>query len=103
MGQPVTVIEKQSRTPGIVRYEINRSVTGTGHEVYRSAEDAIGEAPSDLLARKLFEHGGIASVHVYANIITVHLAEGASSAGLKEIVENLYIFYGEGVEVAPPV
>src|SRR6266851_2286902 len=101
MGQPVTVIEKPSSTPGVVRYEINRTITGTGHEVYRSAADAAGDRPSDPLARKLFEHGGIQSVHVYGNVITVHLAADGSSAGIKEVIENLYIFYTEGVEVAP--
>lgn len=102
MGQAVTVIEKPSSTPGVVRFEINRSITGTGHEIYRSADEAAGDAPSDELARRLFAHGGVESVHVYANIITVHLQSGATSAGLKEILENLYIFYKEGVEVALP-
>jgi hypothetical protein len=103
MGQPVTVIEKPSRKPGVVRFETNRTLSGTGHEVYRSPDDAWGDAPSDELARLLFAHGGVASVHVYSNVITVHLADGGSSAGLKDVIENLYIFYKEGVEVAPPV
>ena len=45
----------------------------------------------------------VESVHIYGNIITVHLPAGGSSAGLKEVIENLYIFYKEGVEVAKPV
>ncbi|MBI2704179.1 MAG: hypothetical protein HYX32_02645 [Actinobacteria bacterium] len=102
MGQPVTVIEKPTSTPGVIRYEINRTVTGTGHEVYRSIDDAQGDAPSDLLGRVLFGHGGIASVHIYGNVITVHLADGAASTGIREAIENVYIFYKEGVEVAPP-
>lgn len=103
MGQPVTVIEKPTSSPGVVRFEINRTVSGTGHEVYRSAEDAAAQTPSAELARKLFAHGGIDAVHIYGNIITVHLTQGHTSAGLKEVIENLYIFYKEGVEVAPPV
>jgi hypothetical protein len=102
MGQAVTVIEKQSSTPGVVRYEINRSVTGTGHEVYRSPEEAQGDAPSDLLARTVFDQGGVASVHIYGNVITVHLLDGATPAGIKEAIENVYIFYKEGVEVVYP-
>ena len=38
MGQPVTVIEKPSSHPGVVRYETNRALTGMGHEVYRSLD-----------------------------------------------------------------
>jgi hypothetical protein len=38
MGQPINVVEKPSRTPGIARFEINRSLTGMGHERYASVE-----------------------------------------------------------------
>ncbi len=33
MGQPVTVIEKPSSHPGVVRYETNRVLTGMGHDL----------------------------------------------------------------------
>ncbi len=99
MGQPVTVIEKPTGTPGVVRFEINRTLSGMGHDLYRSVADAVGDSPTARLARTLLEHGGVESVHLYANIITVHLAQGATSAGLKELIEGLYIFYREGVEV----
>jgi len=102
MGQPVTVIEKPSATPGVVRYEINRTLSGMGHEVFRAPSDAVGATPSDELARRLFEHGGVSSVHIYSNVITVHLDDGAASSGLKEIVEDLYLFYTDGVVPAPP-
>jgi hypothetical protein len=102
MGQPVTVIEKAAATPGIVRFEINRSITGMGIERFSSPEDAIGPTPSAELARRLFVHGGIAGVTVFSNIITVDLAEGASSAGLRELIEELFTFYREGVEVVIP-
>jgi len=32
MGQPINVVEKPSSTPGLARFEINRSLTGMGHE-----------------------------------------------------------------------
>ena len=38
MGQPVTVIEKHSTHGGLARYEVNRVLTGTGHEVYRAGQ-----------------------------------------------------------------
>ena len=102
MGQPITVVEKRSPKPGLVRFEINRSLTGMGHERYRSAEDAAGDRPPDVLARRLFEHGGVASVHVYSNVITVELAEGGSAEGMRELIEELFIHYREGVQPSLP-
>lgn len=102
MGQPVTVIEKPSTTPGVVRYEINRALTGMGHEIYRSADDAVGARPADELARRLFARGGIATVHINSNVITVHLADASPPSGIKEIIEGLYTFYTEGVVPVVP-
>ena len=101
MGQPVTVIEKQSSKPGIVRFETNRTLTGTGHERFRAGEPIHGAKWCDELARRLFERGGVASVHMNGSVITVHL-DGGSSAGLKEIVETMFIYYRPGVEVVIP-
>ncbi len=102
MGQPISVVDKPSSKPGVVRFEINRSLTGMGHERYRSAEDATGDRPPDALARRLFEHGGVASVHVYSNVITVELAEGGSAEGMRELIEELFIHYREGVQPSLP-
>lgn len=102
MGQPISVVEKPSSKQGVVRLEINRSLTGMDHERYRSAEDAAGDRPPDVLARRLFEHGGVASVHVYSNVITVELAEGGSGEGIRELVEELFIHYREGVQPSLP-
>jgi hypothetical protein len=97
MGQPVTVIEKPSATAGVVRYETNRVLTGTGHEGYRSREDAFGHKWCDELARRLFDRGGLASVHMNGNVVTVHLLDDASAEGIKEIVEDMFLYYREGV------
>ena len=97
MGQPITVIEKPSTTPGIIRYEVNRNLTGTGHEVFRSKADATGTNPAHELARRLFDRGGIESLHIYNNVITVRLADGAPPTGIKEIIADLYLYYREGV------
>ena len=102
MGQPIAVVEKPSPRPGLVRFEINRSLTGMGHEWYRSAEEAGGDRPPDVLARHLFERGDVAAVHVYSNVITVELAEGGSAEGLRDLIEGLFIHYREGVQPSLP-
>jgi hypothetical protein len=102
MGQPITVTEKPTSQPGVVRFEINRSLTGMGHERYRSAADAAGERPPDVLARRLFERGGIDAVHVYSNVITVDLSKGASGTGLIDVIRELFIHYTEGVQPSIP-
>jgi hypothetical protein len=100
MGQLVAVTEKPSSTRGVVRFEINRSLSGMGHEHFASAADAWGSTPSDELARRMFATGQIASVHVYGNIITVDLEKGYDSEGLADIVRDLYQYWKPGVE--PP-
>lgn len=102
MGQPVTVIEKASSTPGVVRFETNRPLTGTGHEAFRSVDDAVGPKWSAEMARRLFARGGVASVSLHGNIITVGLADASPPSGIKELIEEMFIFYGPGVEVVMP-
>ena len=97
MGQPITVIEKPTSTPGVVRFETNRNLTGMGHERYKSAEDAVGVRPVDELARRLFERGGIDGVHVYANIVTVDISKGGTSDGLLDVIHELFVHYVPGV------
>ncbi len=99
MGQPVTVVERATSRPGVICYEINRSITGTGHEHYVVGRDISGERPVDELARRLLDRGGIDAVHVNSNVITVDLAKGGTSAGLDELIADLFIYYGPGVEV----
>jgi hypothetical protein len=93
MGQSVTVVAKPSSNPEILRFEINRSLTGMGHERYRSLDDVILDRPVDRLARRLFEHGGVDGVHVNSSVITVDLAGGRVGDGLQEIIEDLFRFY----------
>jgi len=100
MGQPITVTEKPTSTPGVVRFDTNRNLTGMGHERYRGAEDAVGVRPVDELARRLFAHGGVDGIHVYSNVVTVDLSKGASSAGLADLIHELFIHYTPGV--VPP-
>ena len=100
MGQLVGVVEKQSATPGVVRFELNRSLSGMGHERFTSAADAIGPRPAAALARELFATGRVAGIHIYANMVTVDLAKGFDSAGLADIVREMYRYWKPGVE--PP-
>ena len=92
MGQPVAVVEKQSAIPGLVRFEANRTLTGMGHERFSEPDQAVGPRPAAELARRLFDTGQIDLVHIYGNIVTVELKEGSDANGLKDIVENLYIY-----------
>jgi hypothetical protein len=100
MGQLVAVTEKPSTTRGVVRFEINRTLSGSGHEHFGSAEEAWGNTPSDELARQMFATGQVDAVHVYSNIITVDLLKGHDSTGLADIVRDLYQYWKPGVE--PP-
>jgi hypothetical protein len=93
MGQPINVVEKPSRTPGIARFETNRSLTGMGHERYPSAEAIIDDRAVDELARRLFATGGVTSVHVNGSVITVALADGWVGAQLLDVIRGLYIHY----------
>ncbi len=100
MGQLVAVTEKPSSSRGVVRFELNRTLSGMGHEHFGSVDDAWGNTPSDELARRMFATGQVDGVHVYANIITVDLAKGHDSAGLSDVVRDLYQYWKPGVE--PP-
>jgi hypothetical protein len=100
MGELVGVVEKPSATPGVVRFELDRSLSGMGHERFASAADAVGPTSSAQLARLLFDTGQVDNVHVYANIVTVDLAKGMTSEGLAELVTDMYQYWKPGVE--PP-
>ena len=99
MGQPITLIEKPSSVPGTVRFEINRNLTGMGHERYVAGQEVLGDRPPDVLARRLLERGGIDAVHIYNNVITVDLDEHRDESGLAEIISELYTYYRPGVPV----
>jgi len=98
MGQLVGVVEKASATPGVVRYELNRSLSGMGHERFHSLLDADGSTPSSSVARQLLATGKVASVHVYGNQVTVDLEKGYDSSGLDSIIAEMYRYWKPGVE-----
>jgi hypothetical protein len=102
MGQPVTVVQKPTSRPDVVRFEINRSITGMDPHRYRSGEEITGDAPPDEVARRLLSHPGVEGVHVYSNVITVDLGDGVTGDGLLAEIESLFTYYREGVEVTVP-
>jgi hypothetical protein len=106
MGQLITVTEKPTTRPGVAVFELNRSLTGMGHERYRSAE-VTGNRPVDELARRLFATGLVKAVHVYSNVVTVELGDGSDDEGsrrtLADVIHDLFTYYREGVEVADPM
>ncbi len=102
MGQLITVSRKPSIRPDVAIFELNRSLTGMGHERYKSAADAFRDRPVDELARRLFEAGGVQGVHIYSNMVTVDMAAGVSGDALEDIIRDLFTYYREGVEVVEP-
>jgi hypothetical protein len=97
MGQLITVVEKPSNRPGIVRFEINRPLSGMGHERYDGTKPIEGDRPVDELARRLMATGQAAGIHINGNIITVDLADGSDAQGLAEIIRDLFQYYRPGV------
>ncbi|HVF32406.1 MAG TPA: hypothetical protein VM933_05140 [Acidimicrobiales bacterium] len=99
MGQPITVVRKPSSKPDLARFEINRTLTGTGHERYLAGGEISGDRPPDELARRLIAAGGVRGVHIHSNIITVELEPGAGAKadGFEDVIRELYIHYRPGV------
>jgi hypothetical protein len=99
MGQPITAIATTSSRPGTIRFEINRTLTGMGHERYVADVPVEGDRPPDRLARDLFGCDGVRAVHIYANLITVEVDDGIDLDALSSVIEQLYTYYRPGVEV----
>ena len=98
MGQPVTFLRTTSPRPGIVRFELNRTMTGMGHERYRAGQEILGDRPVDELARRMLATNRIAAVHIHGSMVTVELAESDES-GLADVIADLYTYYVPGVEI----
>lgn len=95
MGQPVRVVEKPSRArPGTYLYETNRPLSGMGHRVFDGPEDIESDDdPADVLAARLFERGGIDSVHVNGSVITVDVAKGLDTEGITDLIASMFLHY----------
>ena len=99
MGQQIAVTAKPSPRPGLMRFEANRNLTGMGHEVFRTVDDAIGPRPAAALARNLLSTGEVDAVHIYGNMITVDLLKGHDGQGLTDVVRDLYQYWKPGMEL----
>jgi len=103
MGQPVTVVQKPTSRADVVRFEINRAITGMEALRYAAGDEVAGDRPPDRLARQLLGHPGVEAVHIYANVITVDLGAGVvASEQLVDEIAELFTYYREGVEVVTP-
>jgi hypothetical protein len=100
MGQPVTVLVKPSTRPGVVRFEINRSLTGMAGERYRAGDEVDGVRPVDELARRLLADGSVEAIHVNSNVITVESSSADAATRLQPIVEDLFLFYRDSAAAA---
>ena len=100
MGQLITVVEKPTSRPDVVRFDLNRSLSGMSHERFVAGVKIKGERPVDELARRLIASGSVEGVHIYSNVVTVELAPGADSDGLADIIHGLFTYYVEGVTPA---
>jgi hypothetical protein len=97
MGQMVSVVQRPSSRPGLIRFEANRNLSGSGHERFTSVDGAVGDRPAAVLARKLLSTGKVESVHIYGNVITVDVAKGYSSDGLDDVVRTMYQYWKPGM------
>ena len=100
MGQPVDVKQTAAGVAGRIRFELNRTLTGQGHERFTSAAQAIGPRPAAELARRLFSSGVVTGVHLFANIVTVDLVPGSRDGDLAQIVTDLHQYWKPGMK--PP-
>lgn len=103
MGQTVGIVERRRTGPGVLRWELDRSLTGMGHEAYSSSADTAGRRPPDELAARLFSTGPVASVHIFSNVVTVTLLDGApvDAEALDRAVSGLFVHYEPGVLPTP--
>ena len=83
----------------MIRFELNRSLTGMGHEHFASVSDAVGPRPAAALARQLLATGKVDSVYMYGNIVTIDIAKGYTADGLDDVVRNMYQYWKPGMEM----
>lgn len=123
MGKSVQIVSFARPRAGYVRIEIDRSLTGTGHETYEVAPSEEAPRPTDVLARTLFQTGFVKRVHIFSNVITIMLQSPFGVATVREdhatmeesaeeqvsgqedtlrtAVEQLFVHYRPGVMPTP--
>jgi len=96
VGQEITIAASVGASDDVRVFDTNRSLTGMEIERYHAADDAVGNRPPDVLARRLFDLGAT-SVTVYSNVVTVEAPAGEWSdlePKVMETIEHLFGFYG---------
>ena len=73
-----------------------------GHERYRAGDEISGDRPPDVVARRLFERGGVRDVHIFSHTVTVTLDENGSAEGIADMLRDLYVHYLPGVKPSIP-
>jgi hypothetical protein len=101
MGQPVVVTMKRTSEPNRVRFEMNRSLTGQGHESYEASPERA-ETFGAVLAQRLFAAGVVTAVHVYSSVVTVDITPGANADALSPIIVDLYQYWKPGMVPVVP-
>jgi hypothetical protein len=103
MGQPITVAVRPGARADVRIFDLNRSLTGMALEVYASREQATGERPPDVLARRLFDLGAT-RVSIYSNVVTVE-ADAAAWSDMEpkavHTLEHLFEYYGDDAGWSP--
>lgn len=97
MGQEITVTSRRGANPSVMFFDLNRSLTGMAIERYASADDATGDRPPDVLARRLFSLGAT-KVGVYSSVVTVEAPAERWDALLPVVtttIEHLFLYYGD--------
>jgi hypothetical protein len=103
MGQPITVSVRTGARPEVRIFDLNRSLTGMALEVYPTREEATGDRPPDVLARRLFDLGAT-RVSVYSNVVTVEADESTwadAEAKAVHTLEHLFEYYGDDAGWSP--
>ena len=103
MGQPITVSVRRGARADVRMFDLNRSLTGMALEIYKNRDEAAGERPPDVLARRLFDLGATL-VSVYSNVVTVE-ADAAAWTDLEpkavHTIEHLFEYYGDDAGWSP--
>jgi len=97
MGQAITVTSRAGASPDVRIFSCDRSITGMAIERYEKPEEARGNRPSDVLARRLFDLGATRTT-VYSSDVTVEAPADRWSTLEGEVVdtlEHLFGFYGD--------
>lgn len=102
MGQAVRVVDTRLIGAVLLRIEIDRSLTGMGHERFVAGQlhgSASQSRPTEQLAWRLFDSGDVTAVHLFSNMVTLTLVDSSPERieRIGQLVKQLFIHYRPGV------